>query len=458
MNSVEKMERDYFVLVKDYYKYSGLFYLTLLPILVVSAQTNLSKKLKPIIMSLYEKRGVSSQKEDVHAAIKNLSKGVFPGAFCNLFPDTAGDKNYVSTVHSDGAGTKAGLGYLAQLCSNLSAERIWKGIAQDSFVMNLDDLLCTGATGPFYISMNIDRNQKKISGETIAHIINGCQELCDQLTALGIPCVYCGGETADVGDLVRTITVNNTFSVRIKKSHVINAASITATGTPAIVGFSSTGKATYEEFENSGMGSNGLTNARHDVLAPHYRQYTETYSPEIPRDLVYAGKFHLDDSLPGHGGFSIASALLSPTRTYAPMLKTIFDEIGRKYILGLIHCSGGGQTKIGKFGFPGVQYVKDNLFPVPPLFRFLKEARNLPWEEMYTSYNMGHRMEAVIRDKSVAEQCIAISKSFGIDAQVIGYISRYPLGTENRGVRIMTPHKELLQYDNGIFIGSTTGG
>lgn len=400
-------------------------------------------------MSIYEQRGVSSSKKDVHEAIKHLSKGVFPGAFCNLFPDTAGNENYVSTVHSDGAGTKAGLGYLAQLCSNLSKERIWKGIAQDSFVMNLDDLLCVGATGPFYISMNLDRNQKKISGEVIAHIINGCQELCEQLTALGIPCVYCGGETADVGDLVRTITVNNTFSVRMKKAAVINAANINSNGTPVIVGFSSTGKTTYEESENSGIGSNGLTNARHDVLAPHYRQYTETYSPEIPSDLVYSGKYRLDESLPGYGAFSIASALLSPTRTYAPVLKTIFDVIGRRYILGLIHCSGGGQTKIGKFGAPGIQYVKDTLFPLPPLFKFLKEARNLAWEEMYTSYNMGHRMEAVIRDKVVAEECIAISKSFGIDAQVIGYVCPYPISTTNRGVRIMSPEGDLLQYDIG---------
>ncbi len=389
-------------------------------------------------------RGVSSKKEDVHTAIKNLDKGLFPGAFCSIFPDIAGDSAYVSIVHADGAGTKAGLGYLAQFQSNLSVERIWKGVAQDSLVMNLDDLICVGATGPFYISMSIDRNKEKISGDVIAAIINGCQQLCKQFTELGISCIYCGGETADVGDLVRTIVVNNTFSVRMKKADVIDANNITEGS--VIVGFSSTGKASYEEYENSGIGSNGLTNARHDVLANHYRKFLETYAPETPRELVYAGNHYLDDSLPGYGAFSIATALLSPTRTYSPMIKELLRIVGCSNVQALIHCSGGGQTKIGKFGPLGLQYVKENLFGIPPLFQFLKDVRNLSWNEMYSSYNMGHRMEAVV-SRDVASACIKVSKSFGIDAQIVGHVRKHPSGGTHKSVLIVRPDGENLEYD-----------
>lgn len=392
--------------------------------------------------SLYEQRGVSSSKEEVHAATNILDKGLFPGAFCSLYQHE--NPNNVFALHADGAGTKAGLAYL--MWKETDDLSVWRGIAQDAFVMNLDDLICVGATGPFEVSMSIDRNKALIPGEVLGEIIAGCNDMCIKLKDFGINSIYCGGETADVGDLVRTITVNNTFRTQMKKQDVIDASRITPGS--FIVGFSSTGKASWEEKENSGMGSNGLTNARHDALSPYYRNFTETYAPETDPEIVYCGKHRLSDPLPGHGSFSVEEALLSPTRTYAPLMKELFHQIGRKSFQALIHCSGGGQTKIGKFGPHGIQYVKEELFPVPPLFNFLKDVRKMSWKEMYESYNMGHRMEAVISDRSVVDDCIKISQSMGIDAKVVGYVTKHPFFTEKgRGVRIVTPGKDTMHYD-----------
>jgi phosphoribosylformylglycinamidine cyclo-ligase len=369
--------------------------------------------------SRYDRRGVSSSKDDVHTAIKNLDPGLFPGAFCKILPDYLGhDIMSASIIHNDGAGTKAGLAYLVwKLTRNLA---VWKDIAMDSLVMNIDDAICAGSLGPFLVSMSIDRNQKRISGEVITALIEGCEEACQFLTEQGIPCYFGGGETADVGDLVRTITVNNTITSRFRRAHVIDLSQIQIPS--LIVGFSSTGQAAWESKPNSGIGSNGLTNARHDVLGPVYRQYTETYSPEVDPHIIYHGPFDLGQTLPGDPNFTIGSALLSPTRTYAPLVKMFREEFGPQSDLKYVHCSGGGQTKIGKFGKLGTWYVKDSLFPIPPLFLTLQEARQLPWNEMYSSYNMGHRFEAITKSDACAQKCIAIAKECGINAQIVGHV------------------------------------
>jgi phosphoribosylformylglycinamidine cyclo-ligase len=303
---------------------------------------------------------------------------------------------------------------------------------------------CVGATGPFLVSSQIDRNQARIPGSVISKIINENQAICDLLTQWNIPCYFSGGETADVGDLVRTITLNNTMTARMRRSQVIDAGRISA---PAvIVGFSSTGQAAWETEPNSGMGSNGLTNARHDVLARAYRTCKETYAPETPRRLIYCGDYVLFDRLPGDTRFTIGSALLSPTRTYLPLLFHLFETIGRKNFLGLIHCSGGGQTKAMKFGQLGIQYVKHSMFPVPPLFALLKNARNLSWREMYTSYNMGHRLEAVVRSEDIACDCIDVSNAFGITAEIIGEVVPDKKSPNTRKVHITCPTGEVISY------------
>lgn len=394
--------------------------------------------------TLYELRGVSASKPDVHAAIKNLDQCLFPGAFCTILPDVlAFSENHCIIQHADGAGTKAALAYLAwKLTGDLG---VWKGIAQDSLVMNLDDMACAGALGPFIVSMTIARNKHLIPGEVITALIEGCQKLCKFLTALGISCYFSGGETADLGDLVRTITVDHTVTCRFPRADVIDAGSITA---PAlIVGFSSTGQATWEDAPNSGIGSNGFTNARHDVLSPGYRwRYTETYAPETPLGLIYRGPYALRDPLPEDTRFTIGSALLSPTRTYLPLIRNLTRVLGARHIKGIFHCSGGGQTKIGNFGQPGIVYVKNNLFPVPPVFQMLQRVSNMPWQEMYQIYNMGHRLEAVVEHQGIADACIGIAKNCGIEAQVIGEIAPNEENPHARKVIIKTADGEF-SYD-----------
>lgn len=391
--------------------------------------------------SRYAHRGVSSLKRDVHRAIAKLDQGLFPGAFCKILPDHLGsDPLYCNIQHADGAGTKSSLAYLVwKLTGNLD---VWRGIAQDSLVMNLDDIGCIGNTGPFLISSIIGRNKALIPGEILKALIEGSQEFCDLLSDLGIPCHFSGGETADIGDLNRTITVDNVITARMRRADVIDASKIKA---PAlIVGFSSTGQARWEKEPNSGIGSNGLTNARHDVLAPFYRTHKETYAPETNPKLIYCGKYTLDEPLPGDERFTIKSALLSSTRIYLPLLTELLDCVGgRDYLLGIIHCSGGGQTKIGKFGGSGIIYRKNNLFPIPPLFRVLQNVRNLTWYEMYSSYSMGHRLEVVVPSHNLADECIDVARECNIDAQVIGEVIPNPENQSGREVLIQSSEGEF---------------
>src|SRR4030042_3533509 len=374
-------------------------------------------------MNIYERRGVSSSKSEVHAAVANLDKGLFPGAFCKIVPDyLTNHPKYCLVMHSDGAGTKAALAYLAWLEGIIATEEAWEKIQWDSLIMNLDDAGCAGALGPFLINSTINRNKLLIPGEVVSAIINGCQKTADFFTTLGLPCTFAGGETADVGDLVRTITVDNTVICRMDRNRVIDAGRM-APG-DLIVGFSSAGMAAWESKTNSGIGSNGFTNGRHAMLKRAYAQkYPETFSPETPSDLVYRGKFSLTDRLPGDKRFTIATALLCPTRTYLPLIKMLIETValsgGLKGIHGFIHCSGAGQTKIKGFGQPGNVYVKDNLFAPSPLFLALKNVSGMTWEEMYRVYNMGHRLEAVLLPKYAAG-CISIARRCNIEARVIG--------------------------------------
>lgn len=371
-------------------------------------------------MSTYDERGVSASKPEVHAAVDKLDKGLFPGAFCKIIEDSlTGDPNYCLIQHSDGAGTKAALAYLAWQEGIIDIEA-WEKVQWDSLIMNFDDLGCAGALGPFIVTSTINRNKFLIPGEVIAILINRCQQVADSMTTMGIPCVFAGGETADVPDLVRTITIDNTVTARMLRSKVVNANRMVPGD--VIVGFSSTGQAAYESRLNSGAGSNGFTNGRHDSLWPGYGiRFPETYSPEMKKDLVYRGKFFLDDRLPGdEKNFSIAEALLSPTRTYLPLIKALLETIPMQ-IHGLIHCSGGGQSKIKNFGQPGNIYVKDNLFEPPPLFLVLQEASGATWKEMYQVYNMGHRLEAVVPE-IYADGVIDIAKAFDIPAKVVGHV------------------------------------
>ena len=367
----------------------------------------------------YGMRGVSASKEDVHQAIKYIDKGLFPKAFCKIIPDIlSGDPNYCNIMHADGAGTKSSLAYV--YWKETGDISVWKGIAQDALIMNIDDLLCVGATDNILLSSTIGRNKNLIPGEVISTIINGTNELCNELSSLGVNVYPTGGETADVGDLVRTIIVDSTVTCRMKRSDVIDNANIQAGD--VIVGLSSTGQATYENEYNGGMGSNGLTSARHDVFDKYLSQkYPESYDSSIPSDLVYSGKMKLTDLIEDLG-INAGKLVLSPTRTYAPVISLILKEL-RHDIHGMIHCSGGAQTKILHFLNEGLRVVKNNLFPIPPLFKLIQEQSQTDWEEMYKVFNMGHRMEIYL-PKEHAQKVIDLSKTFNIDAQIVGHVEK----------------------------------
>lgn len=367
----------------------------------------------------YGMRGVSASKEDVHQAIKYIDKGLFPKAFCKIIPDIlSGDPNYCNIMHADGAGTKSSLAYV--YWKETGDISVWKGIAQDALIMNIDDLLCVGATDNILLSSTIGRNKNLIPGEVISTIINGTNELCNELSSLGVNVYPTGGETADVGDLVRTIIVDSTVTCRMKRSDVIDNANIQAGD--VIVGLSSTGQATYENEYNGGMGSNGLTSARHDVFDKYLSlKYPESYDSSIPSDLVYSGKMKLTDLIEDLG-INAGKLVLSPTRTYAPVISLILKEL-RHDIHGMIHCSGGAQTKILHFLNEGLRVVKNNLFPIPPLFKLIQEQSQTDWEEMYKVFNMGHRMEIYL-PKEHAQKVVDLSKTFNIDAQIVGHVEK----------------------------------
>jgi len=383
----------------------------------------------------YMMRGVSAAKEDVHAAIKNIDKGVFPQAFCKIIPDIlGGDPEYCNIMHADGAGTKSSLAYMYwKETGDLS---VWKGIAQDALVMNTDDLLCVGAVDNILVSSTIGRNKMLIPGEVISAIINGTDELMKQMREMGIGIYGTGGETADVGDLVRTIIVDSTVTCRMKRSDVIDNANIRPGD--VIVGLSSTGQATYESRYNGGMGSNGLTSARHDVFSKYLAEkYPESYDHQVPDELVYSGLKRLDDEVPVSYSvvkdsgiqtvettISAGQLVLSPTRTYAPVIKVLLDEL-RPEIHGMVHCTGGAQTKVLHFVSDNCRVIKDNMFPIPPLFKLIQEQSKTDWKEMYKVFNCGHRMEIYVNPE-VAEKVIEISRRFNIDAQVIGHIEEGP--------------------------------
>ena len=365
-------------------------------------------------------RGVSASKEDVHNAIRNVDKGLFPKAFCKIIPDIiGGDPDYCNIMHADGAGTKSSLAYA--YWKETGDMSVWKGIAQDSLIMNIDDLLCVGATDGILLSSTIGRNKMLVPGEVIAAIINGTEELLEQLRSMGVGIYSTGGETADVGDLVRTIIVDSTVTCRMRRADVINNANISAGD--VIVGLSSSGKATYEDEYNGGMGSNGLTSARHDVFAKYLAEkYPETYDHGVPADLVYSGGLRLTDWI-DEVGMTAGKLVLSPTRTYAPVVRRVLDEM-RADIHGMVHCSGGAQTKVMHF-VENKHVVKDNLFPIPPLFRIIKEQSGTEWSEMYKVFNMGHRMEFYVAEEHAA-RIIEISESFGIEARVVGRVADAP--------------------------------
>ncbi|MBQ0016471.1 MAG: phosphoribosylformylglycinamidine cyclo-ligase [Bacteroidales bacterium] len=362
----------------------------------------------------YDQRGVSASKEDVHNAIKNIDKGLFPKAFCKIIPDTlGGDPDYCNIMHADGAGTKSSLAYLYwRETGDLS---VWKGIAIDAVVMNLDDLLCVGAVDNILLSSTIGRNRQLVPGEVISAVINGTEEFLQEMRDLGVGIYLTGGETADVGDLVRTIIVDSTVTARMKRSDVIDNAHIKPGD--VIVGLASYGQATYETSYNGGMGSNGLTSARHDVFSQYYaQQFPMSYDNSLPKEVVYCGSKRLTDptEIPG---VDAGHMVLSPTRTYAPIIRRILDEY-RPKIDGMIHCSGGAQTKVLHF-IDNLHVIKDNLFPVPPLFKLIHEQSGTDWQEMYKVFNMGHRME-IYTDERTAQDIIEISHSFNVDAQIIG--------------------------------------
>lgn len=383
----------------------------------------------------YDLRGVSATKEDVHNAIKNSDKGIYPKAFCKIIPDIlGGDPDYCNIMHADGAGTKTSLAYVYwRETGDLS---VWKGIAQDALIMNIDDLLCVGATDNILLSSTIGRNKNLIPGDVISAIINGTNELCEELSALGVHIFPTGGETADVGDLVRTIIVDSTVTCRMKRSEIIDNSHIQAGD--VIVGLSSTGKASYEKEYNGGMGSNGLTSARHDVFDNYLAQkYPESYDPNIPADLVYSGKMKLTDQIENLG-IDAGKLVLSPTRTYSPIISLIFSKLRNK-IHGMIHCSGGAQTKIMHFLGQDLRVVKDHLFPVPPLFDLIQKQSGTNWQEMYKVFNMGHRMEIYLPEE-YAQQVIDISNSFDVEAQIVGRVEQ-------------SPHRELIiKSEFGTFV------
>ena len=370
-------------------------------------------------MSLYAQRGVSAQKEEVHAAIQKLDQGLYPNAFCKIYADLlCGDKDWVNIMHADGAGTKSILAYL--YWKETGDATVWEGIAQDAVAMNLDDLLCVGVTDNFLFSSTIDRNKLLISGDVLQAVINGTQAFFNQLKTFGVNIHYLGGETADVGDVVRTIAVNGTMTARWPKSKLVTNDKI-AQGN-VIVGFGSAGKASYETDYNSGLGSNGLTSARHDVLSKYYAEkYPETFEPVLPAEVVYIGKNKLTDELMIAGEkITVGKLLLSPTRTYAPLLKVLLDEYFAD-INGLIHCSGGGQTKCMKYLPRPLSVIKDNLFDIPPIFELIRQNSGADFREMYQVFNMGHRLE-VFTNETAAVKMIAAANTFNIEAKIIGRV------------------------------------
>jgi phosphoribosylformylglycinamidine cyclo-ligase len=367
----------------------------------------------------YNLRGVSAGKEDVHNAIKKVDKGLFPAAFCKIVPDSlTGDKDYCIVMHADGAGTKSSLAYMYwKETGDLS---VWKGIAQDALIMNIDDLLCVGATDNILLSSTIGRNKNLVTGEVISAIINGTEELLSELRNQGIGIQSTGGETADVGDLVRTLIVDSTVVCRMKRSDVISNHTIQ--DGDVIVGLASFGQASYETSYNGGMGSNGLTSARHDVFSKELAtKYPESFDAAVPNDLVYSGSYKLTDAVEG-SPIDAGQLVLSPTRTYAPIIKKILDEY-RSEIHGMVHCSGGAQTKVLHF-VDNVHIIKDSLFEVPPLFKTIQKESNTDWKEMYKVFNMGHRMEIYVSPK-LADKIIAISKSFNVDAKIVGRVEKH---------------------------------
>lgn len=382
----------------------------------------------------YSARGVSSDKEDVHAAIKNTEKGLFPKAFCKIVPDLlSGDPEYAVVMHADGAGTKASLAYLYwRETGDLS---VWDGIAQDALIMNTDDLLCVGVTNNVLLSSTIGRNKNKIPGEIISQLIGANENLCKWLEQFGYVIRLTGGETADVGDLVRTIIVDSTVVARIRRDDIIDNSRIQAGD--VIIGLSSFGTASYETQYNGGMGSNGLTSARHDVFENSLSRYTESFDSSLPESLVYCGKYKLTDKVPGLP-LDYGKLVLSPTRTYIPVLKPIIDKY-RKDIHGIVHCSGGGQTKVMHF-IDDLTVIKDNLFETPPLFRIIQESSGTSWEEMYKVYNMGHRMEIFVSPE-LADEIISISQSFHVPAKIIGRVES-------------GPRQLKIQSEHGLFIYS----
>jgi phosphoribosylformylglycinamidine cyclo-ligase len=366
----------------------------------------------------YSQRGVSAAKEDVHNAIKNIDKGLFPKAFCKIVPDhLTGDSDYCLVMHADGAGTKSSLAYMYwKQTGDLS---VWKGIAQDALIMNIDDLICVGATDHIMLSSTIGRNKNLIPAEVLSAIINGTEELINDLSKHGIIIHSTGGETADVGDLVRTIIVDSTVTARLPRKNVIDNANIKAGD--VIVGFSSSGQASYETDYNGGMGSNGLTSARHDVFGQGLAQkFPESFDPSVPSDLVYSGALGLTDAVEG-SPLNAGKLVLSPTRTYAPIVKKILSKYNAEDIHGMVHCSGGAQTKILHF-VEGLHIIKDNMFEVPVLFKMIQEQSKTSWKEMYEVFNCGHRLELYV-NPAVAEDLIAISNSFGVAAQIIGRVA-----------------------------------
>jgi phosphoribosylformylglycinamidine cyclo-ligase len=370
--------------------------------------------------SRYQQRGVSAAKEDVHAAIKNLDKGLFPKAFCKVVPDLlGGDEDYCNIMHADGAGTKSSLAYM--YWKETGDLQVWKGIAQDALVMNTDDLLCVGAIDHILVSSTIGRNKNLIPGEVIRTIIEGTEEFLNTMRDFGVEIYSTGGETADVGDLVRTIIVDSTVTARMPRAEVISNHNIVPGD--VIVGLSSFGQASYESRYNGGMGSNGLTSARHDVFAKYLaKDYPESYDPAVPEDLVYSGSKKLTDPL-GELGVDVGQLVLAPTRTYAPIVKAVFNEI-KPHIHGMIHCTGGAQTKVLHF-VDQLHIIKDNLFPTPPLFKLIQQESQTSWQEMYQVFNMGHRLELYLPAEH-AQPVIDVAKSFQVEAQVVGRVESAP--------------------------------
>ncbi len=382
----------------------------------------------------YQQRGVSAGKEDVHNAIKNIDKGLFPKAFCKIVPDTlTGSNDHCIIMHADGAGTKSSLAYM--YWKETGDISVWKGIAQDALIMNIDDLLCVGATENILLSSTIGRNKNEIPGEVLSALINGTEEILADLRSHGIDIISTGGETADVGDLVRTIIVDSTVIARLKKTDVIDNANIQEGD--VVVGLASFGQSSYETEYNGGMGSNGLTSARHDVFSKVLAsKYPESFDPKVPEDLVYSGSKKLTDKIE-NVTIDAGKLVLSPTRTYAPIIKKILDK-HRSEIHGMVHCSGGAQTKVLHF-VDKVHVIKDNLFPIPPLFKLIQEESKTDWQEMYKVFNMGHRMELYV-PKEIANSIIEISKSFNVDAQIVGHVQ----ASDQKKLTINSPYGEFV--------------